>query len=123
MPSVAIIGASNNRHKFGNKAVRAYRHKGWDVYPVNPNDPEIEGLKAYETIADVPRPIDRVSMYLPADVALDVLDDIAAAEPGEVFFNPGADAPAVMDKARALGLNAIPACSIVDIGLSPAQFP
>lgn len=123
MPSIAIIGASNNRRKFGNKAVRAYEQRDWDVYPVHPVASEIEGLKAYKTIADVPRPIDRVSLYLPAEIALSILDDVAAAEPGEMFFNPGADSPEVIARARELGINTIRACSIVDIGLSPAQFP
>ena len=61
--SVAIIGASNNHRKFGNKAVRAYQHNGWDVYPVNPHESTIEGLTAYKSIVDVPSPIDRVSLY------------------------------------------------------------
>jgi predicted CoA-binding protein len=123
MPSIAIIGASNHRRKFGNKAVRAYQHKGWDVYPVHPHESSIEGLTAYKTIADVPRPIDRVSLYLPAQVTLTIIDDIAAVEPEDVFFNPGADSPEVIAKARVLGMNVIQACVIVEIGLSPAQFP
>ncbi len=123
MPSIAIIGASNNRHKFGNKAVRAYLHKGWTVYPVNPGEPAIEGHVAYKSITEVPVPLDRIALYLPPQVTLTILHEIAAAAPGDVVFNPGADSPEVVTKARALGLNARQACAIVDIGLSPAQFP
>lgn len=123
MPSIAIIGASNNRRKFGNKAVRAYQHKGWTVYPVHPTQSSIEGLTVYKTIADVPHPIDRVALYLPPPVTMRVLPDIAAAAPGDVYFNPGTTSPEVIAKARELGLNAIQSCAIVDIGLIPAQFP
>ena len=43
--TVAIVGASADRRKFGNKAVRAYLRQGWKVYPVNPNRDEIEGIR------------------------------------------------------------------------------
>jgi hypothetical protein len=79
MPSIAIIGGSNNRRKFGNKAVRAYLHEGWDVYPVHPHESCIEGLIAYKTIADVPRPIGRAALYLPPQVTMGIIADIARA--------------------------------------------
>jgi predicted CoA-binding protein len=65
MPSVAIVGASADRRKFGNKAVRAYQRRGWTVYPVHPTLGEIEGSKAYPSLRDVPGKIDRVALYLP----------------------------------------------------------
>jgi predicted CoA-binding protein len=121
--TVVVLGASNDRNKFGNKAVRAYLKKGWIVYPVNPNESEIEGLKCYKSVRDVPRPVNRVTVYLPPKIGIGALDDLVALNAPEVFFNPGSDAPEVVEKATALGLNPIAACSIVDIGMSPAQFP
>ena len=121
--TVAILGASKDRSKFGNKAVRAYVLQGWTVYPVNPNETEIEGLRCYKSIADVPGPVDRISVYLPPKIGITVLDAMAMVCPGEVFFNPGSDAPEVLDRAAALGISAIPACSIVDIGMTPSQLP
>jgi len=121
--TVAVIGASNDRRKFGNKAVRAYRQQGWTVYPVNPKEETVEGLKAYPSIRDVPRPVDRVSVYLLPLLGLKILADIAAVAPQEVFFNPGSESPELLEQAGALGLNAIVACSIVDIGVTPSQFP
>ena len=122
-PTVAIVGASSDRSKFGNKSVRAHLAQGYDVYPVNPKAGEIEGLTAYANIADVPvESLDRVSVYLPPAVLLSVLESIAAKGCDELFLNPGSESGEVIAQAEALGLNAIVACSIVDVGHSPAEF-
>lgn len=124
MRTIAIIGASADRTKFGNKAVRAYATAGYKVYPINPRATTIEELPAYRSVVDVPaEKLDRVSIYLPIGAALAVLSDVAAKRPNEVWFNPGADAPEVLDRARALGLNVIAGCSIVDLGISPEDLP
>jgi predicted CoA-binding protein len=120
--SIAIIGASTDRSKYGNVAVRAYQEQGWTVYPVNPNVDEVEGLKAYTSIKDVPGNGHRVSVYLPPRVLVKVLADIAATQPSEVWLNPGTESPEVLSKARELGLNIIQACSIVDRGVSPGRY-
>ena len=120
MPSVAIIGASNTRQKYGNRAVRAYLRQGWTVYPVNPNESIVEGLPVHKTIADVPKPIDRVSMYVPPAIGVTLLDAIKAAAPAsELFLNPGSESDELIARAEALGLQPIQACSIVDIGERP----
>lgn len=119
---IAIIGASTDRSKYGNKAVRAFMDGGWTVYPVNPKADTVEGLKAYASIRDVPEPVDRVSMYVPPAVGKAMLDDIAAKHPGELFFNPGSEDEEIMRLARDMGLNAINACSIVNIGLRPDMY-
>jgi len=119
MKTVAIIGASNNRNKFGNKAVRAYLRQGYTVYPVNPRETQIEGLAAYKTLRDVPVRPERVSIYLPPALVLQVLAEIAAVGCDEVWLNPGTESEQVLAEAERLGLNVVQACSIVDIGVSP----
>jgi predicted CoA-binding protein len=119
MATVAVIGASNASHKFGNKAVRAYLRQGWTVYPVNPNETTVEGLKAYPTLADVPGPVDRVSMYVPPSVGITLLEAIKAKGSAELFLNPGSESDELVERATALGLDPIQACSIVDIGERP----
>ncbi|HOD50136.1 MAG TPA: CoA-binding protein [Candidatus Hydrogenedentes bacterium] len=121
--TIAIVGASRDRKKYGNKAVRAFRDGGWTVYPVNPKLDEVEGLKCYASIGDVPGPVDRVSMYVPARVGTPMLEAIAAKQPGEFFLNPGSEDEALEQRARELGLSPIRACSIVNIGLRPDMYP
>ena len=82
MPTVAILGASADRSKFGNKSVRAHQQQGYTVYPVNPKADEIEGLKAFKSLAEVPAgKLDRISVYLPPQVGLAVLPDFDGAHP------------------------------------------
>jgi predicted CoA-binding protein len=119
MPSVAVIGASGARHKFGNKAVRAYLRQGWTVYPVNPNEAVIEGLTSFPSVSAIPGAVDRASLYLPPAIGIAVLDEIQRKGIRELWINPGAESDALVEKAERLGLNPIQACSIVDIGEMP----
>ncbi|MCS6866401.1 MAG: CoA-binding protein [Gemmataceae bacterium] len=122
--TVAVIGASTDRRKFGNKAVRAHLAAGYTVYPVNPQALEVESLPAYASLSDVPAgPLDRVTVYVPPAIGRTILPAIAARAPAEVWFNPGADDPGVLAEARRWGLNVIVGCSIVALGFSPQQFP
>jgi predicted CoA-binding protein len=122
MRSVAIIGASADRAKFGNKAVRAFSQRGFTVFPVNPKKSVIEGLPAFKTIAEVPTRPNLVSVYLPPLVLLNVLPHIAAKGCDELWLNPGTESDEVIALADNLKLNVIQACSIVAIGLSPADL-
>lgn len=122
MKTVAVIGASSNREKFGNKALRAFARQGYTVFPINPSEPEIEGHRAYKSVLDVPGPIDLATVYVPGAVGVAILDDLARKGIPEVWLNPGADDRAVVDKARALGLKTVQHCSIIAIGDSPAGY-
>ena len=122
MQTVAVIGASADRSKFGNKAVRAYAQRGFTVWPVNPKESAIEGQPAFAGLADVPGRPNLVSVYLPPAVVLKLLPVIAAKGCDELWLNPGTESPEVLAEAERLGLNVIQACSIVSVGLSPAAL-
>lgn len=115
--TVAVVGASNDRTKFGNRAVRAYARAGHVVYPVHPREAVVEGLPAFRSVLDIPgRHVDRATLYLPAAAALPVLDELATISVGEVWLNPGADDPAVVARAAELGLRVVQACSLLAVG-------
>jgi uncharacterized protein len=123
MKSVAVLGASKDHAKFGNKSLRAHLAAGYEVLPIHPTEPEIEGLVAYPSLAALPHPVERITVYLPPRVSLSLLPEIARAGAREVWFNPGAADAAVLAEAKRLGVAAIDGCSIVDLGLSPSEFP
>ena len=120
--TVAVIGASNDRRKFGNKALRAFAHQGYTVFAINPHEREIEGHPAYASVLDVPGTIDMATVYVQPEVGVRVMDELATKKVGEVWLNPGADGPAVVERARQLGLKTIQACSIIAIGESPRSY-
>jgi uncharacterized protein len=119
VPSVAVIGASSARHKYGNRAVRAYLRQGWTVYPVNPNESAVEGLQTFASILDIPAEVDRASLYVPPAIGQTLLDGISRKGVKELFVNPGAESDDLIAEAERLGLTPIQACSIVDIGERP----
>ena len=119
-PTVAILGASADPDKFGNKSVRAHQKMGYDVYPINPKGGEIEGWKVYASLGDLPVDrLDRISVYLPPAVTAKLLPEIAAFDADEVWLNPGSENEEIQQQARDLGIDPIVACSIVDLGVSP----
>jgi predicted CoA-binding protein len=116
---VAVIGASSNPRKFGNRAVRAFSRQGYTVVPINPHELEVEGLRAYKSVLDVPGAIDMATIYVPPDVGERVIDEIAQKKIPEVWLNPGAESEALIARARALDIRTVVACSIVGIGENP----
>jgi len=116
---VAVIGASSDRTKFGNKAVRAFANQGYAVVPIHPREEQIEGLKAYASVLDVPGAIDMATMYVAPAVGMRVIEEVAQKGIKEVWLNPGADSPELADRARELGLRTVVACSILGVGESP----
>jgi len=122
MPVVAVIGASADRRKFGNKALRAFRSQGYTVIPINPRESIVEGERAYASVLDYPGEIDEATVYVQPDVGVSVMAELAQKGIKTVWLNPGADAPAVLASARAVGLKPMVACSIIGIGDSPARY-
>lgn len=119
-PTIAIIGASTNRAKFGNRAVRGYAQQGYEVFPIHPRAAAIEGHKAYRSILDIPvAELDRVSIYLPPEIGLQVIEEVARKPVREVWLNPGAESPELIARAHELGLNVVAACSLVAVGVNP----
>lgn len=127
-PAAAIFGASADRRKFGNKAVRAFQDAGYRVWPVNPQGGTIEGERVYRDAEELPEVPHVASLYLHEEPALQVLDELAHREAdtgqkvAELYLNPGADSPAVRERAEEHGFVTHVSCSIKAIGRRPDDF-
>jgi len=120
--TIAIIGASTDRRKYGNKAVRAWLKAGATVVPVNPKAESVEGIACFPSVLDYPDAIDTASLYVPPQVGIRVIEEIAQKGVPEVFVNPGAESDELLGKAKERGLNAMVACSIIGAGFRPDDF-
>ena len=116
---VAVIGASSDRRKFGNRALRAFRRQGYTVIPINPHETEIEGVKAYRSVLDVPGAIDMATFYVPPEIGIGLMAEVAQKTIPEVWLNPGSESDDLVRRARALQIEPILACSILGIGENP----
>ena len=119
---VAVIGASSDQAKFGNKAVRAFARQGYTVVPIHPREEEVEGWKAYKSVLDVPGAVDMATLYVAPAVGMRVIEEVAQKGIKEVWLNPGADSPELAARARELGLLTVVACSILGVGESPHKL-
>jgi predicted CoA-binding protein len=119
MKTVAVIGASSDRRKFGNRAFRAYREEGYTVIPINPHEASVEGVPTYPSVMDVPETIDMATVYVPPEIGITLLEVFERKQIPEIWINPGAESDDLIAEARRRKLNVIEACSIVGIGRNP----
>ena len=103
----AVVGASNDRNKFGNKVLRAYLQQGRRVFPVNPAETIVEGLSSYPNLASLPELVHGVSIVTPPQVTEEILKQAAAGGIGHVWIQPGAEPNDWQALADQLGLSAI----------------
>ncbi|MBS3131228.1 CoA-binding protein, partial [Candidatus Woesearchaeota archaeon] len=104
MNSIAIIGASANREKFGNKAVRAYAKKGWKVFPINPTAEEIEGLKCYPSVLEIKEDVSIASLYLPPEVGIRIISELSRKGIERLYLNPGTESEELIKKCKRYGI-------------------
>jgi predicted CoA-binding protein len=121
--TVAIVGASADRTKYGDKAVRALRDAGWTVFPIHPSLKVVEGMTAYPSLDALPvARLDQVSFYVPPSVGIRILDELARKDVGQVWLNPGSESPEILARAKEVGLIVIQACSILGSGRRPGLY-
>ena len=110
---IAIVGASVDRTKYGNRALRGFLAAGYDVYPINPSLETVEGVKCYPTLSSIPIKPDIVSVYTSPSITEKLVAQIAEVHAEEVYFNPGSENENVKRLAKDLKVNAIFACSVI----------
>jgi predicted CoA-binding protein len=119
MKTIAVVGASSDRRKFGNKAFRAFQAEGYKVIPINPNEASVEGVSTYPSVIEVPEMIDMATVYVPPEIGITLLDGFERKGIAEIWINPGAESDALIAEARRRKLNVIEACSIIGLGRNP----
>ena len=95
--SIALIGASNNRSKYGNKIYRDLRNKGYKVTPINPKEKKIEGDRAYSSIEEIKELPDIANFVVPPPVAMKIAQNITNLGIKHLWFQPGSESKELED--------------------------
>lgn len=116
--SFAVVGASKDRSKFGNKVLRCYLQHNLTAYPVHPTADEVEGLAVYRDLSSLPQSVDGVSIITPPPVTERAVDEAIKLGIRNIWIQPGAEHPAAISRAEAAGINVIydGPCLLVDLG-------
>lgn len=111
--NVAVIGASNNPEKYSYLALKLLEEKGHRAFPVHPALKDIEGRKVYANLAEIPEPVDTVTLYVGPALSSKLEGEIFSVKPKRIIFNPGAENPELEKHAEAAGIRALEACTLV----------
>ena len=115
-----VVGASNRRHKYGNKVLRCYQQHGRRAIPVHPFEKEIEGEAVVASVAELPDSVQSISLITPPQITEKIVVQEAAAGIKNIWMQPGAESSAAVEYCRQQGLNVIAdgSCVLVVLGYS-----
>lgn len=113
-----VVGASADRHKYGNKVLRCYLQNGYQAIPVNPKEKEIEGVPCVATVLDLPEEVTSISIITPPSVTEKVVDLAIQKGIRNIWMQPGAESSAAVSKCREHNINVIAdgSCLLVVLG-------
>ena len=103
----AVVGASQDREKYGNKVLRAYLQRLRSVFPVHPTAEVVEGLAAFPNLASLPKPVHGISIVTPPQVTEQVVVEAARLGIQHVWMQPGAESKRAVELALEANMNVI----------------
>ncbi len=116
MKKWAVVGATNNQNRYGYKIVKRLQEHNYDVYPVNPNLEEIDGIKCYKTVSDIDVDIDVVDMVVNPKIGIKVMEEIMEKEIQYVWLQPGTRSELIRSYANNSSINIIEDCIYATLG-------
>lgn len=113
----AVVGATQDTSKWGYKVFHKLNSRGYNVYPVNRKQDEIDGVKCYHSLRDIEATVDVVSLIVNPMIGMDVLEEAKEKGIKNIWCQPGAESQELIDKAKAYGMNIIyNECVLVELG-------
>jgi predicted CoA-binding protein len=110
----AVVGASRDRSKFGNRVFRSLRDAGYTVFPVNPKGGILEGAQVYPSLAELPEPPEVVDMVVPPAVTEQVVEEAYRLGLTRIWMQPGAESEAAIAYCHEHGIEVVhDACAMV----------
>lgn len=117
-PAFGVVGASARRHKYGNKVLRCYQQNGRRAIPVNPREPQIEGVTSVASVLDLPDEVKSLSIITPPAVTERVIGEAIRKGIQHVWMQPGAESDKAVADCVAAGITVIAdgSCVLVVLG-------
>ena len=117
-PAFGVVGASRDRGKFGNRVLRKYLQHGLKAHPVNPKESEIEGLRVYSEVSQLPSEVQSLSIITPPSITEEIVRQAIRKGIPNLWMQPGAESPTAVRLAEEAGLNVIAdgSCLLVELG-------
>jgi len=114
---IAVVGYSDKPHRTSYRIGRYLREAGYKVYPVNPSVAEIDGVRSYASLAEVPVPIDIVNVFRRSEFLAEVVEQAIAVGAKAVWAQLGVVDELAAKKAEEAGLSVVmDRCIMVDHG-------
>jgi predicted CoA-binding protein len=116
--TIAVVGASSRPNRSSNDVMRRLLQLGYRVIPVNPNETEVLGQRAYASLADVPVPIDIVDVFRRAELTPPIADEAVKAGARTLWLQQGIRSEDAAARAEAGGLTVVmDACIAVELAV------
>lgn len=88
---IAVVGASSDSNKVGNKVFRKLLSRGFTVYPVNPFATSVEGVTSYPSLKDLPEKVDGIVLVVPPSVTDKIVQEALDLGIERIWMQPGAE--------------------------------
>jgi len=96
----AVVGSFRNETKYAYKILKTLIKKGCEVYPVNPSCSDVDGVKCYKSVSDIPFDIDVVNVVTPPSVTETIIKECREKSIKRVWLQPGAENEAAIKFCR-----------------------
>ncbi len=106
-PSFGVVGASNDRSKFGNKVLRKYLSSSLKAYPINPHEKNVEGIDAFASVIDLPSETKSISIITPPAVTEKIIEEALQKGVQNIWMQPGAESLKAIEECKKAGINVI----------------
>lgn len=105
--TIAVVGVSRKKIKFGASAFRELKKRGYDVYPVHHSMDKLDGVKCYRSVANLPLVPDCVLLTVKPKTASEVVGQAVAKGVRLIWFQQGANFSEAVDGAKQAGLQVV----------------
>jgi predicted CoA-binding protein len=103
----AVVGASENTEKYGNRIFRNLRDRGFEVYPVNPKLDNLDDTPVYHSLSDIPVEVDVVDFVVPPGVTEEILKECKRLGLKRIWLQPGSESEAAIDYCNENGMQVL----------------